>query len=83
MERYKLMVDIDGKLIPTSWPPRSLKSASALARYYERIFPQYTYWLEIVGLQLFTELCPLSGALFPLWSRGLKVSEPLCRVTTN
>ena len=45
---YQLMVLINGELKDTSFPPRSLRSASTLARYYQRTWPQHSYWLKPV-----------------------------------
>ena len=47
---YQLMVQLGGvgDVIPTSWPPRSYRAASALARYYSETWPQNSYWLQVI-----------------------------------
>ena len=56
---YQLMVLSNGVLQETSWAPRSLKSVTALAHYYQRNWPQNSYWLMPVDWQLST----LTGGL--------------------
>jgi hypothetical protein len=47
MTTYQLQVQINGKGTPvnTTWSPRSIKSASALAHYCQRVWPNNIYWL--------------------------------------
>lgn len=46
---YQLMVETDAGLVPTSWPPRSYRSAAALFRYYSRTWPANSYWLREIN----------------------------------
>jgi len=47
---YQLMVQIGGvgEIVPTTWPPRSLRAASALCHYYARTWPSNSYWLRVI-----------------------------------
>jgi len=50
MASYQLMVQFYGKgeLKPTSWAPRSYKSANALYYYHIKNWPMHSYWLRII-----------------------------------
>ena len=44
---YQLQVLLPcGELRDTTWPPRSFRSASAVARYCKRNWPENSYWLR-------------------------------------
>ena len=42
---YQVRVLIDGVMRDTTWPPRTYRSAHAVARVMQRQYPQYSYWL--------------------------------------